>query len=315
MSLHTFDIKIIKIGCLIQIDLGRFFCQLLTQGKTFFSKKYCSTETCTIGNGLDNILLFPSDALHRRLELKERLTGPGQAERRLVTISGEAEHCDLLYFPMTEQHRMFGVAECFYLFGDENLERQARTLLRDTIRYREDIIKLAERALATPALAGRRYSAFHIRRGDFQHRKTQIGANHILQHTEALLSPGQTIYVATDETDSAFLGRFREKFDVVTFDCLPDRIVADTPDHWRGIIETLICAGAPGRFIGTRLSTFSSRISTLRGHLSHTRDSDSEGIDTALYYTQPPLHAETDEEVAPYRQTSEEHVDQLRETG
>ena len=267
-------------------------------------------------NGLENILLFPPDALQVRPELQARLAGPRQAKRQLVTISDEVEHCDLLYFPMTKQHRMFGVAECFYLFGDETLERQARTLLRDTIRFREDIIKLAERAINAPVLAGTDYSALHIRRGDFQYGQTQIGANQILEHTAALLSPGQPIYVATDETDSAFLDVFREQFAVVTFGGLPAEIVDDIPDHWCGIIETLICAAAPGRFIGTRLSTFSSRISTLRGHLSHTKGSDCEGIDSELYYTQPPLYGKTGGGLfARYWRASEKQVDQLGETG
>ena len=245
-------------------------------------------------NGLENIFLYPSDALQMRPELQARLAGPCQAHRQLIAISNEAERCNLLYFPMIQEHRMFGVAECFFLFGDEKLERKARTLLRDTIRFRQDIIKLAERAINASVLAGTRYSALHIRRGDFQYPETQIGANQILEQTQALLSSEHPIYVATDETNSAFLDVFREKFEVVTFDGLPEEIVANTPHHWCGIVETLICAAAPDRFIGTRLSTFSARISTIRGHMSCTKGGDCEGIDTNLYYTQPPLHAKAD---------------------
>ena len=267
-------------------------------------------------NGLDNIFLFPPDALHSRPELQARLVAPRQARRQLITLSDEAEHCDLLYFPMTKEHRMFGVAECFFLFGDEKLERQARTLLRDAVRFREDIIRLAESAINAPALAGSRYSALHIRRGDFQYDQTQISASQILDYTDAVLSPEQPVYVATDETDRAFLDVFREKFSVVTFNDLPAEIVAGIPDHWCGIVETLICAAAPGRFIGTRLSTFSARISTLRGHLSYTKGSDCEGIDAELYYTQPPLSAKTNKGLfARFWRPSRKRVDLSGETG
>ena len=269
-------------------------------------------------NGLDNILLFPPDALQIRPELQTRLAAPRQARRQLITLSDEAEHRDLLYFPMTREHRMFGVAECFFLFGDEKLERQTRTLLRDAVRFREDIIKLAETAINAPALAGTRYSALHIRRGDFVgfYDQTQISASQILDYTDAVLSSEQPVYVATDETDSAFLDVFREKFSVVTFNDLPAEIVADIPEHWCGIVETLICAAAPGKFIGTRLSTFSARISTLRGHLSYTKGSDCEGIDAELYYTQPPLNAKTNKGLfARFRRTSRKRVDQSGETG
>ncbi len=153
-------------------------------------------------------------------------------------------------------------------------------------------------------------------REDFQYDQTQISANQILDHTAALLSPGQPIYIATDEIDSAFLDIFREQFTVVTFGGLPEEIVDNIPDHWCGIIETLICAAAPGRFIGTRLSTFSSRIATLRGHLSHTKGSDCEAIDSELHYTQPPLYGKTGGGLfARYWRTSEKQVDQLGETG
>ena len=241
-------------------------------------------------NGLDNILLFPSDALKMRPDLQARLAGPQQTHRQLVTISNEAEHCEIMYFPMIPEHRMFGVAECFFLFGDERFERSARTLLRDAIRYSAGIFKLAEAAINSPALGGRRYSAIHVRRGDFQYDKTRIEAEQIFESTKALLFSGEPVYVATDETDAAFLDVFRENYEVVTFNDLPAEIRADTPHHWCGIVETLICAAASGRFIGTRLSTFTARIGIVRGHLSCTIGGDCDGLDSNLYYTQPPLH-------------------------
>jgi hypothetical protein len=241
-------------------------------------------------HGLQNILLFPADALQLRPQLKARLAGPLQTHREPVALSMAAEDCEILYFPMIPDYRMFGVAECFFLFGDASLERSARRLLRDAIRYRPDIIRLAEAAINSSPLCGTLYSAMHVRRGDFQYEKTQIAAEQILTNTQALLSARQPVYVATDEADADFLKAFREKFEVITFQDLPGEIVENTPHHWCGIVETLICAAAQGRFIGTRLSTFSARIATLRGHLAYTRGGDCEGIDTNLYYTQPPLH-------------------------
>jgi hypothetical protein len=241
-------------------------------------------------NGLENILLFPSEALQMRPELQARLAGPLQTHRQPVTFSKEAEHCEILYFPMILEHRMFGVAECFFMFGNEKLERSARRLLRDAIRYRPEIIKLAEAAINSLVLAGKTYSAMHVRRGDFQYEKTQIEAEQIVENTQAWLRPRQPLYVATDEKDAAFLGVLRERYKVITFHDLPREIVANVPHHWCGIVETLICAAAPGLFIGTRLSTFSARIAILRGHLSCTRGGDCESIDARLYYTQPPLN-------------------------
>jgi hypothetical protein len=240
-------------------------------------------------NGLNDVLLFPTEALDIRPELRTRLASPSQINRRHVTFSADSEQCDILYFPMNTEHRMFGVAECFFMFGDEKLERKARRLLRDAIRYRSEIIELAEAAINCEVLGGKAYAAMHVRRGDFQYGETQIDARQIVENTQSLLQSNQPVYLATDESDAGFLGVLRERLDLTTFQDLPADIVAKVPHHWCGIIETLICAAAPGRFIGTRLSTFSARIAILRGHLSFTKGGDCEAIDTTLYYTQPPL--------------------------
>jgi len=155
-------------------------------------------------NALDDVLVYPTDALQQRPELAERVLN-----RRIVEYRGEAELCDLLYFPMNEAHRMFGVDETFFLIGDTELERTGRTLLRDAIRYRKDIMGLAERALESPTLAGGSFSALHVRRGDFEYEKTRIPAQEILRHIRALFEPGQTIYLATDEPEGAFFDVLR----------------------------------------------------------------------------------------------------------
>jgi hypothetical protein len=260
-------------------------------------------------NALDDALIFPDDALQLRPALAERLSG-----RRAIKYADKVASCDILYFPMTVDHRMFGVAETFFLLGDHELERAGRTLLRDGIRFRKEIIALAERALESPALAGGGFSALHIRRGDFQYEQTQLSGREVLHHTKALFEPGQTIYLATDETDGVFFDALREHFHIVTFERLLEEVIKNTPSHWRGLVETLICAGAPGRFVGTRLSTFSARIHILRGYLSCTQGEDCEGIDTALYYTQPAFSATTPSENRPYARPSEKHVDEFGET-
>ena len=154
----------------------------------------------------------------------------------------------------------------------------------------------------------------HIRRGDFQYDNTRIDAESIVTHTENLFCPGQTIYAATDEQDPQFLMPLRDRYDVVTLGQLDPDVVSAIPYHLLGIVETLICAAAPDRFVGTRLSTFSARISILRGHMSLTPESDLGGIDTALYYTQPPFRHSSAEARQPYGKPATKHADALGET-
>jgi len=124
------------------------------------------------------------------------------------------------------------------------------------------------------------------------------------QHTANLLTTGQPLCLATDETDLEFLQPFKDRFDLIQFSDLASATL--TPYHWAGIVETLICAAAPERFMGTRLSTLSARIATLRGHLSITT-----GIDAAIYYTQAPLWSGSQE---PYSKPTQKHIDEFGET-
>jgi hypothetical protein len=259
-------------------------------------------------NAVDDVLVHPPNAVTTRLELIHRLCG-----RRPVGLSASEEQCEILYFPATREHRMFGVFETFFLFADPENERRVRALVRDAVRYRPEILRLAERAIRMPPLAGARFSAMHVRRGEFQYRNTRISTGEILRHTENLVPAGQTLYLATDETDPAFLDPFRERFELVRFGDLAAEVTGGTPAHWTGIVETLVCAAAPERFIGTRLSTFSARIATLRGHLSMAGGRQA-GIDTALYYTQPPLWGATAEERKPYGSPRRKHFDEHGET-
>ena len=260
-------------------------------------------------NALEDVLIHPPNALTKRFELIPRL-----CRRRPVGITGEVDSCETLYFPMSKEHRMFGVFEAFFFFGDPQDEHRARALVRDAVRYRPEIWRLAERAMAQPPLAGEPFSSMHLRRGDFQYRETRIGPHEILRHVEKLVPAGATLYLATEETNAEFLGPFQERFRVVRFENLAQEVIACTPPHWIGIVETLLAAAAPGRFIGTRLSTFSARISTVRGHLSNGAGRYS-GIDTALYYTQPPLEHARPEELRPYGPPLRPHEDEHGETG
>jgi GDP-fucose protein O-fucosyltransferase len=259
-------------------------------------------------NALEDVLVHPPNALTTRFALIERLCG-----RRPVGLTELEDECEILYFPTTKEHRMFSVFEAFFLFANPRNERRVRALVRDGVRYRPEILQLAERAIEAAPLAGQRFSAMHVRRGDFQYEETRICAEEMLHHTENLVPAGGNVYLATDETDSEFLRPFRERFQLVRFCDLPASVTAETPAHWAGILETLICAAAPERFVGTRLSTFSTRIATLRGYLSCGTGKHS-GIDTALYYTQPPLAAATPEEMKPYGPPWQKHADEHGET-
>lgn len=258
-------------------------------------------------NAVEDVLVHPLSAVTDRLELIHRLH-----RRRCIGITAAEQECEILYLPSTLTERMFGVFEAFFLFAEPANERRARAVVRDSVQYRPELWALAERAAGEGPLGGTGYSAMHVRRGDFQYEMTQIGGAEILRHTANLVAPGSVLYLATDESDPSFLEPFAERFQLVRFADLP--VAGETPARWVGILETLVCAMAPGVFVGTRLSTFSARIATVRGHLSHGAGPHA-GIDTAIYYTQPPLWAASAAERLPYPARGRKHLDPWGETG
>jgi hypothetical protein len=62
------------------------------------------------------------------------------------------------------------------------------------------------------------YSAMHIRRGDFQYKKTKISAEEWLNATIGVLHPGEIVYIATDETDRSFFEPLKEHYNVKFLD-------------------------------------------------------------------------------------------------
>jgi hypothetical protein len=62
------------------------------------------------------------------------------------------------------------------------------------------------------------FDTFHVRRGDFQYKNTRIEASEIVKNTRDKLSPGSTLYIATDERDKTFFNPLKEIYDVKFMD-------------------------------------------------------------------------------------------------
>jgi hypothetical protein len=69
----------------------------------------------------------------------------------------------------------------------------------------------------TTDASGGDFDTFHIRRGDFQYKNTRISAKQIYENTKDVLTPGSTLFIATDERDKTFFDPLREHYDVRLF--------------------------------------------------------------------------------------------------
>mmetsp|Transcript_10123 Transcript_10123/g.11624 ORF Transcript_10123/g.11624 Transcript_10123/m.11624 type:complete len:211 (-) Transcript_10123:339-971(-) len=153
----------------------------------------------------------------------------------------------------------------------------SRRFIKYHLRYRDFMFKAAEKVINI--LGGQSsYTSAHVRRNDLQYKNVFIGAESSIQNMQAKLKEGETIYLATDETEAGFFEPFKQRgYKVLTL----SSIKATHPDIWdtignihpkyEGMIEQIICASGRN-FFGTPFSTFSAYIFRLRGYLYDSSD-------------------------------------------
>jgi len=108
------------------------------------------------------------------------------------------------------------------------------------------------------------FNTFHIRRGDFQYKKTRLSIEDIINNSEAQLEDGAAIFVATDERDKSFFNKLKEKYDVYFLDDFMDVLDGINPNYF-GMIDQLVSSKGE-TFFGTWWSTFTGYSNRIRGY-------------------------------------------------
>jgi len=150
-----------------------------------------------------------------------------------------------------------------------------KRFVRDHVRYIDSIVCAAARVVS--ALRERIkslgkdsdgiYDSFHVRRGDFQYKKTRIGAEEIYDRSKDQLTEGGTaIFIATDERDKSFFDPLRKHYTLFFLDDFMDQIKGINSNYF-GMIDQLI-ASRGRTFFGTWFSTLSGYINRMRGYAS-----------------------------------------------
>eukprot|EP00597_Dinobryon_sp_UTEXLB2267_P001604 CAMPEP_0170076738 /NCGR_PEP_ID=MMETSP0019_2-20121128/13684_1 /TAXON_ID=98059 /ORGANISM="Dinobryon sp., Strain UTEXLB2267" /LENGTH=426 /DNA_ID=CAMNT_0010288625 /DNA_START=369 /DNA_END=1649 /DNA_ORIENTATION=- len=213
-----------------------------------------------------------------------------------------SERC--LFFPgdYRDEYRLLIHYYVYLYWADPHLEQIYKRIVRDRLHYHDDIFCAAGRIVrsihadaanlsasspggpkqvqplerASPKTLGgdtnrdATYFAFHIRRGDFQYKDTQLTAEQIWANTRPLLDPNVSslIYIATDETNKSFFRPFLESGEFTV------RFLSDytaragkylVNNNHVGMVEQVVCANAH-TFIGTPFSTFTGYITRMRGY-------------------------------------------------
>ena len=59
------------------------------------------------------------------------------------------------------------------------------------------------------------FDSIHVRRGDFQYKKTRVTAAEIYEMTKRQLPDNTTLYIATDERDKTFFNDLKKHYHVL----------------------------------------------------------------------------------------------------
>jgi purine nucleoside permease len=129
-----------------------------------------------------------------------------------------------------------------------------KRFIRDYIRYKDELTCAAAhiaKAVRERAKSNRNDNAapnngecdaFHIRRGDFQYKKTRVSADMIydIGHND-LMTEGATVYITTDERDKSFFKALASYYDVVYLDDYLHPI-PNLYTHYYSMIDQLVAS-------------------------------------------------------------------------
>ena len=134
------------------------------------------------------------------------LFADGRKGRHDVDEIGDAR---VLYFAERTTLSHF-YAMFFFTEEMRSMERYVKRLVRDHVHYPYWVLDVANRIIAQlPSY----YTAFHIRRGDFQYKEvSQYEFDAIYNNSQNLLLPHEPIYIATDEKNETLRNFLFEPF-------------------------------------------------------------------------------------------------------
>ncbi len=178
----------------------------------------------------------------------------------------------------------------FLWFEDWKADLWMKRFIRDHVRYIDElqcgaariIDAIRQRAKERTGVAV--FDSFHIRRGDFQYKKTRVEANDIFNISKDEIADGTTVYLATDERNKTFFKPLADHWDVVYLDDYL-HLVEGCNTNFYGILDQMIASH--GRvFFGCWFSTFTGYMNRIRGYLAnkHKLPGYEHGIVNSYYY-------------------------------
>ena len=171
---------------------------------------------------------------HIETEKLYRVDDPNPIFRLEDTLAGRTDLCvynednqreQVVHFQMNhKQHlRLLVHFYGFLFFEDWREDLWLKRFVRDHLHYTDEIQCAAGRVVEKIRMhVAKRtnntttdFDTFHVRRGDFQFKTTRIEIDEIMENTREFLTPGSTIFIATDERKKDFFEPMNKIFDLL----------------------------------------------------------------------------------------------------
>lgn len=143
----------------------------------------------------------------------------------------------------------------FVWFQNYKHDLWLKRFIRDHVRYMDEIQCAAARVVhAVRKRSGGVFDAFHVRRGDFQYKKTRVSAEVLLEMAQRKIPDNTTLYFSTDERNKSFFDPLKKHYDVVFLDDFHDEALVGINTNYYGMIDQLV-ATRSRTFFGCWFST------------------------------------------------------------
>jgi len=244
------------------------------------------------GNGMENKKQSPPDVLGPAVDrMRQNLL-----DRDLCIYDEEMQAAPVIHFMCYHKMRVRLLVHfyAFLYFANGLQDLWTKRFVRDHLRYKDELQCAAARAVhAIRERAKARnpagnphgfFDSFHVRRGDFQYKRTRVDADVLYKESMNELEENATIFVATDERDKSFFQPLMEHYDLVFLDDYMHLFKDMNPNNF-GMLDQLIAS--KGRvFYGTFHSTFTGWINRMRGYYidKHQLEGAANGTMKSYYF-------------------------------
>jgi len=247
---------------------------------------------------LINALRFKSNAVASvKAPAEERIKDMSMGRRALCMYDKKMQESTVVHFMCNwkQRARLLTHFYTFLFFADWRQDLWAKRFVRDHLRYIDKLQCAAAKIVEAIRDRARKneksneeglFDSLHVRRGDFQYKKTRIPAQQYLSEVKNIIKTGSTIYIATDERGRKkdFFKPLAEHYDLCYLDDFKHLIEGFNINYY-GMLDQLIAS--KGRiFFGTFFSTFTGYITRMRAYHSTKDELDGyqNGILPTTYY-------------------------------